>query len=159
MTRRLRPVGPGFTGTAPLRLVFTREISAPPDAVYRALAEDVAGWSEWCTAVVSARPIGDGAGREIRLRGGARFVETVVAAEPASVYAYRVDETNVPVPGVRALLEEWRLSAVGTGTRVRLTWAADGPAVVRFALRLARPGLDRTVRDSLGALDRRLASG
>ncbi|GGZ35844.1 SRPBCC family protein [Streptomyces poonensis] len=156
MTRLLRPVGLDFTGTAPLRLAVTREMSASPDAVYRAMAEDVAGWSEWFPGVRYVRPIGDGAGREVRLKAGVRCVESVVAAEPGALYAYRVDETNVP--GMRALLEEWRLTPAGTGTRVRFGWAADALAPVLLVLRLGRPGLARAVRDGLVALDRRLAS-
>ncbi|MBC7269071.1 MAG: SRPBCC family protein, partial [Streptomyces sp.] len=68
---------------------------------------------------------------------------------------YRVDVTNAP--GVRALVEEWRLTPVGTGTRVQWTFAADGPAPFRVVLRLARAGLGRAFRDAVTALDRRLA--
>ncbi|MFE3267069.1 SRPBCC family protein [Streptomyces sp. NPDC059215] len=156
MAHRLRPVGPDFTGTAPLRLVFTRGMSAPPEAVFRALAEDVSGWSEWFSAVTLARPSGDGTGREVRLRGGTRFQETVLVSEPPEVYAYRVDVTNAP--GARALAEEWRLTPEGRGTRVRWTFAADGTAPFRVALKVARPGLGRAFRDAVTALDRRLES-
>lgn len=157
MARRLRPVGLDFVETAPVRFSFTRQMSAPPDAVFRAMAEDVPGWSEWFPAVTYARPVGDGTRREIRLRGGTRFLETIVAAEPSTVYAYRVDETTVP--GVGALLEEWRLAPAGEGTRVRWSWAADGSAPFRFAVKLARPGLQRVFRDAVRALDRRSAAG
>ncbi|MEU0473712.1 SRPBCC family protein [Streptomyces olivaceus] len=155
MARRLRPVGLDFVETAPVRLVFARELAAAPDAIFRALAEDVPGWTAWFSAVTSARPIGDGAGREIRLRGGTRFVETVLAAERPEVYAYRVDATNAP--GARALLEEWRLTPTATGTRLRWTLAADGTAPFRFVLDRARPGFGRTFRTSVTSLDRRLA--
>ncbi|MFE0182545.1 SRPBCC family protein [Streptomyces olivaceus] len=144
-----------YPATAPVRLVFARELAAAPDAVFRALAEDVPGWTAWFSAVTSARPIGDGAGREIRLRGGTRFVETVLAAERPEVYAYRVDVTNAP--GARALLEEWRLTPTATGTRLRWTFAADGTAPFRFVLDRARPGFGRTFRTSVTSLDRRLA--
>ncbi|MEU5751270.1 SRPBCC family protein [Streptomyces sp. NPDC047829] len=154
MARRLRPVGLGFVETAPVRLVFAREISASPDAVFRALAEDVPGWPAWFSAVTLARPIGEGAGREIRLRGGTRFVETVLKARRPEVYAYRVDVTNAP--GARAVVEEWRLAPAGTGTRVRWTFAADGTAPFRFVLNRARPGLARAFRDAVASLDRRL---
>ncbi|WP_395576970.1 SRPBCC family protein [Streptomyces sp. BK79] len=154
MARRLRPVGLGFVETAPVRLVFAREISAAPDPVFRALAEDVPGWTAWFSAVTSARSIGEGAGREIRLRGGTRFVETVLTAERPEVYAYRVDVTNAP--GARALVEEWRLTPAGDGTRVRWTFAADGTAPFRFVLNRARPGLGRAFRDAVTSLDRRL---
>ncbi|GAA5205671.1 SRPBCC family protein [Streptomyces thinghirensis] len=154
MARRLRPVGLDFVETAPVRLVFAREISAAPDVVFRALAEDVPGWTAWFSAVTFARPIGGGAGRDIRLKGGTRFVETVLAAEPPEVYAYRVDVTNAP--GARAMVEEWRLAPAGTGTRVRWTFAADGTAPFRFVLNRARPGLGRAFRDAVTSLDRRL---
>ncbi|MEV7340930.1 SRPBCC family protein [Streptomyces sp. NPDC093544] len=156
MARRLRPVGPDFIESAPLRLVFAREVTASPDAVFRALADDVPGWTEWFSAVTLARPTEDGAGREIRLRGGIRFQETVLVATAPEVYAYRVDVTNAP--GARALVEEWRLTPDGTGTRVQWTFATDGTAPFRLALRLSRAGLGRTFRDAVTALDRRLAS-
>ncbi|MGW7070225.1 SRPBCC family protein [Streptomyces sp. NPDC054855] len=159
MARRLRPVGPEFVKSAPLRLVFAREVSAPPEAVYRALADDMAGWPEWFTAVTLCLPIDcaeGGKGREVRLKGGTRFWETIVAAEACERYAYRVDETNAP--GLRALLEEWRLTPAGTGTRVQWTFAADGVAPFRLALKLGRPGMGRAFTEAVTALDRRLAA-
>ncbi|MFJ3954019.1 SRPBCC family protein [Streptomyces libani] len=154
MARRLRPVELGFVESAPLLLVFAAEVSAPPKAVYAALADDVAGWSCWFTGVARSAPTQGGTGREVRLTGGTRFTETVLAAEPDVHYAYRVDTTNAP--GLRALLEDWRLAPAGGGTRLRWTFAADGPAPFRFLLTLARPGLGRAFRESARALDRRL---
>ncbi|GAA4005692.1 SRPBCC family protein [Streptomyces sp. NBC_01352] len=156
MARQLRPVGIEFVETAPVRLVFAREISASPAAVFRALAEDVPGWADWFGAVTLARSVQEGARREVRLKGGTRFLETVLVAKEAEVYAYRVDETNAPGP--RALVEEWRLTPAGTGTRVQWTFAADGPAVFRLALTFARSGLGRAFRDAVTSLDRRLAA-
>lgn len=156
MAHLLREVGLDFVGTAPVRHVFAREISAPPEAVHRALAEDVPGWSEWFSAVKLARPLDEGARREIRLKGGTRFEETILAAKSPELYAYRVDVTNAP--GARAMVEEWRLAPAGTGTLVRWTFAVDGTAPFRFTFGLARPGLGRAFRDAVTALDRRLAS-
>ncbi|MDN0196386.1 SRPBCC family protein [Streptomyces sp. S.PNR 29] len=153
--RRLRPVGLDHVGTAPVRLVFAREITAAPEAVFHALAEDVPGWAEWFAAVTLARPAGDGAGREVRLKGGTRFEETVLVAKEPEVYAYRVDATDAP--GVRALVEEWRLTPAGTGTRVQWTIAADGTALFRLVVRSARSGLGRQFRHAVASLDRRLA--
>ncbi|WP_062646176.1 SRPBCC family protein [Streptomyces maremycinicus] len=155
MAHRLRPEGLAFVESAPVRLVFAREVSAPPERVFPALAEDVSGWADWFPAVTSVRPLDDGAGRDVRLRGGTRFRETVLVAKEPEVYAYRVDVTNVP--GVRALVEEWRLSPAGAGTRVRWTFAADGNGAFRAGLRLARAGLGRSFRDAVTRLDRRLA--
>ncbi|MET9385600.1 SRPBCC family protein [Streptomyces sp. NPDC002928] len=155
MARRLRPVGLDFVETAPIRLVFAREIAAAPEPVFRALAEDVPGWTAWFSAVTLARPTDDGVGREIRLRGGIRAEETILAAKSPEVYAYRVDVINAP--GARALVEEWRLTPAGTGTRVQWTFTADGTAAFRFIMRLARPGLGRAFRDAVTSLDLRLA--
>jgi uncharacterized protein YndB with AHSA1/START domain len=155
MARRLRPVGLDFVGTAPVRHVSEREISAPVEAVYRAL-EDVPGWVDWFPQVTAARPIDGGKGRDIRLTGGVRFRESVIAAEGPEVYAYRVDVTNVP--GVRAIAEEWRLAPAGTGTRVRWTFATDGTAAYRLALRPVRAAQAKAFRDAVTALDRRLAA-
>lgn len=156
MAYRLRSVGPDYTETAPVQLAFTAEASAPPEALFGALA-DVEGWPRWFRQVADARPTADGTGREIRLRGGTRFRETVVAADPGERYAYRIDETNVP--GLRALLEEWRLVPWHSGTVVRYTFALDGTAVTRASARLARPGLRRAFHDAVRLLDRRLTTG
>ncbi|GLX16733.1 SRPBCC family protein [Streptomyces lavendulae] len=158
MARRLRPVGLDFIEHAPTRLAFTARAAAAPEAVYRALADEVTGWPAWFRAVTLARPTGGGAGREIRLVGGVRFQETVVASDPGLRYAYRVDETNAP--GMSALVEEWLLAPGpgADGTLVRWTFAADGPAPVRLALAAARPGLGRSFRTAVRALDTRLAA-
>ncbi|MEU0411981.1 SRPBCC family protein [Streptomyces griseorubiginosus] len=155
MAHQLREVGLGFIESAPVRMVFVQEMSAPPEAVYRALAEDVPGWEEWFAAVTLARSTGDGSTREIHLKGGGRFQETVIAAKDPEVYAYRVDVANAP--GARAIAEEWRLVPTGTGTRVRWTFAVDGTAAFRFVTKLGRAGLGRAFRDAVKRLDRRLA--
>ncbi|MET9834714.1 SRPBCC family protein [Streptomyces sp. NPDC006385] len=156
MAHLLREVGLDFIERAPVRHVFAREVSATPEAVFHALADDVPGWSQWFSAVTLARPLDGGARREVRLRGGTRFEETILVAKSPEVYAYRVDVTNAP--GARAMVEEWGLAPAGTGTRVRWTFAVDGTAPFRFACGLARPGLGRAFRDAVNALDRRLTS-
>ncbi|MFF7731835.1 MULTISPECIES: SRPBCC family protein [unclassified Streptomyces] len=155
MPRRLRPVGLDFVATAPVRHVFERDMAAGVDAVYGALA-DASGWAGWFAQVSAARPVDAGAGRDITLTGGIRFRETVIAAREPEVYAYRVDVTNLP--GVRAIAEEWRLIPAGGGTRVRWTFATDGTAPYRLAVKVARAGQARAFRDALRALDRRLGS-
>ncbi|MEU1406013.1 SRPBCC family protein [Streptomyces sp. NPDC005728] len=151
MAHRLRPVEIDFVETAPVRLVFIRDIAAAPDAVFRALAEDVSGWPEWFSAVSSVRPTEGG--REVRLRGGTRFEESVLVAKAPELYAYRVDVTNTP--GARAWIEEWRLTPAGTGSRIRMTFALDGTAAFRLVCRLARPGVGRAFRQAVARLDRR----
>ncbi|MFI9001969.1 SRPBCC family protein [Streptomyces sp. NPDC053541] len=154
MQRRLRPVELDFAESAPLRLVFSAELSAPPAAVYRSLAVELGSTPAWFTAVAAAAPTDGGAGRTVRLRGGIEFRETILASDPAARYAYRIDRTNAP--GLTALLEEWVLSPAADGTRVRWTMAVDGNGPCRLALRLARPGVGRSFRDAMRNLDRRL---
>ncbi|MFF9348981.1 SRPBCC family protein [Streptomyces sp. NPDC014734] len=154
MSRPLRPVGIDFVESAPLRLVYAAELSASPEDVYRALADDVPGWPLWFTAVTAARPLEEGTGREVRLRGGTVMRETILAAQPCERYAYRGDEVNAP--GLRALAEEWLITPVGAGTRLRWTFAADGSGPFRFALRLGRAGVGRAFRDAARRLDGRL---
>lgn len=154
MARRLRSVGLDFIEAAPLRLVFAAEVSAPPDVVYRALADDVEGWPHWFTQVTAARPVDAGAGRAVRLRGGIVFRETILATDPAERYAYRADESNAP--GLHALLEEWLLTPAGTGTRVQWTFAADGSRLFRFTMRRGRAAMGRSFREAVRNLERRL---
>ncbi|MFF7070089.1 SRPBCC family protein [Streptomyces pseudovenezuelae] len=156
MAHQLRAVELDFIATAPVRMVFVQEMSAPPKAVHRALAEDVPGWEEWFSAVTLARSTGDGSTREIHLRGGGRFQETILAAEAPEVYAYRVDVANAP--GARAIAEEWRLTPAGPGTHVRWTFAVDGTAAFRVVARVGRAGLGRAFREAVRTLDRRLAA-
>ncbi|WP_089105807.1 SRPBCC family protein [Streptomyces hyaluromycini] len=155
MPRRLRPVGLDFVETAPVRLVFAQEMSSPPERVFHALNDDVPGWAEWFAAVTHAESVDDGAGRDIRLKGGGRFRETIIAAKESEVYAYRVDLTNAP--GAHAIAEEWRLVPSGSGTRVQWTFAVDGTAPFRLAVRVARAGLGRAFRGAVTELDRRLS--
>lgn len=152
MVRQLRPVTVEFADTAPVRLEFTGRMAAPPPAVFRALADETEAWPTWFTSVTAAAPTPDG--RTVRLRGGGRFLETVLVREPDTCYAYRAEESNAL--GARALLEVWRLSADGPGTRVRWTVATDGTALYRSVLRLAGPAFGRVFRDALRTLDRRL---
>ncbi|WP_372459357.1 SRPBCC family protein [Streptomyces huiliensis] len=150
----------GSGGAAPLRLTFVGRTAAPPARIHHALAEDVTGWPRWFRAVTLARPLG-GTGRrrrEIRLVGGARFDETVMASDAPRRFAYRVDSTNVPF--LRAVLEDWRLAPAGPsggGTLVRWTVALDAPLPVRCLALLARPALAHSFRGAVRALDARLA--
>ncbi|MCQ8188002.1 SRPBCC family protein [Streptomyces rugosispiralis] len=155
MTHRLRSVGLEYAETAPVRLVFVAKIPAAPEAVFEAFT-DVEGWPRWFRQVRDARSTDGGKRREIRLMGGTRFRETVMAADPYERYAYRVDETNVP--GLRALLEEWTLRPSDGGTVVRYVFAVDGTAVLRGAVRAMRPGLRRAFHQAVRNLDRMVAA-
>lgn len=153
LTHQLRAVELDFLGTAPVRLVFSAAVAATPAAVYHALAEDTEGWAQWFGAVKSAQPTA--AGRHIVLAGGLHFEETVLAADSPGRYAYRADAVNRP--GARAILEEWRVEAAATGSRVRWTIAVDPTPLTGVLLRLLKPALGASFRGALRKLDRRLA--
>ena len=129
MARRLRPVELDFVESAPLRLVFAAEVSASPRRCTGARRGcrglDLAG----SPRSPRPRPPAGARAARSRLKGGVLFAETILATDPGERYAYRVDETNAP--GLRALLEEWRLTPTATGTRVQWTFAADAPAPMR----------------------------
>ncbi|WP_406275247.1 SRPBCC family protein [Actinacidiphila glaucinigra] len=148
------PGGPGLPRLSAAPPRFAADTAAPPEAVHAALAKDTEGWTAWFDAVTTAVPTATG--RTVGLRGGIRFEETVLADEPPRRFAYRADATNAP--GLRALLEEWALSpAAAGGTRVRWTFAADGPPALRTFLLMSRPGLGLSFRSAVRSLDRRLA--
>ncbi|MEU3458864.1 SRPBCC family protein [Streptomyces sp. NPDC006733] len=151
--RPLRRVDTDFLDTAPVRLVFTLAITSPPQAVYRALAEDTEAWPAWFDSVKSARRTA--VGRDVALAGGVRFEETVLVDEAPRRYVYRADTTSAP--GLRALVEEWKVAPTGAGSLVQWTFAMDGPAPLRTVLRVLRPGLGRAFRGAVLKLDRRLA--
>jgi uncharacterized protein YndB with AHSA1/START domain len=155
-TRRLRPVEPDFLAAAPVRLTFSAAVSASPEAVYHALAEDTEGWPEWFGAVRSARRAESG--RHIALFGGLRFAETVLVADAPERYVYRADTMNRP--GARAILEEWRVTPVpGGGSLVRWTLAVDPARPATVFLRLFAPVLGVSFRTAMRRLDRRIDAG
>ncbi|MFI6937814.1 SRPBCC family protein [Streptomyces sp. NPDC050418] len=155
MARRLSPVGLDFLGAAPVRLVFAREIAATPAEAYRAIAQEVESLPKWFRAVKRATPHDGGARRTVALQIGIRFEETILASEPDEVYAYRVDETNAP--GLRHLVEEWRITPAGTGCRVQWTFAVDASAPLRLFFKAAAPGLGVAFRSAAKSLDKLLA--
>jgi uncharacterized protein YndB with AHSA1/START domain len=155
MARHFRPVELDFAESAPVRLEFSALVAAPPAAVYRALVHQTEQWPEWFRQVTAATPTPEG--RTVRLRGGGRFWETVLAAEPDTRYTYRVDRANTP--GATALLEDWQLTPADGGSVVRWTVATDGAAVYRTVVRMARPALGRAFRNATRTLERRLVPG
>ena len=161
MAKRLRPVTAEFLERAPTRLVFVSQLRAKPGEVFHELTADASTWPLWFRALRSAGytgppPYGPGAGRVVTLRGGAHFVESVVVWDEPRRFVYRVEQANVP--GVLAWMEEWLLApSASGGTVLRFTMAVDAAPAVRAAVRLARPGVARSVRAATAALDARCA--
>ncbi len=90
--------------------------------------------------------------RHLRVVGGLRFHEAVIAWDPGERFAYRVEETNAP--GIDALIEEWKLIPLSqTQTRVSWTMAADGPRPVRLVMRAGRSRVDKTFGKAMQQLE------
>ncbi|AXI76666.1 SRPBCC family protein [Peterkaempfera bronchialis] len=161
MARHLRPETPDFLTGAPVRLRFSAVLAASPEAVFRELAEIPEGWPRWFRPIASVEYVGDppygrGSCRRVRLVGGGRFVESVLVAEEGRRFVYRVDETSVP--GLLALMEEWRLSpSPYGGTRLQWTTALAARRPARQLWSAARPLLARAFRRAARRLDERIA--
>jgi len=159
MVTRLHPVTTDFLSAAPVRLVCEARLRSAPEAVYRELADDASTWPLWFREVRSAAyvgqpPYGAGAGRSVVLRGGVRFVESVIVAEPSQRFVYRVEETRLP--GVHAWMEEWLLRAAEDGgTLLRFTMAVDGDWALCTLMRLSGPAVVRSLRRAAARLDAR----
>ncbi|WP_340556266.1 SRPBCC family protein [Streptomyces sp. GSL17-111] len=157
MRRHLVDVPVEFVHLAPLRLTCRTRVAATPSEVYRALAEGTAGGRPGLRPTANGpRASGASAVERARHGGGLVVSGTVLAARPGEHYAYRADE--VRVPGVRALVADWRLTPGPTGgTRVVRTLALDVAPVLRALAPLARPWLGGMFRRSMRRLDTRPA--
>ncbi|WP_377272526.1 SRPBCC family protein [Peterkaempfera sp. SMS 1(5)a] len=163
MARHLRPETPEFLDRARLRLSFSAVLAGSPEAVFRELAEVPAGWPLWFRQLSSVEylgepPHGEGSCRRVELSGGVRMVETVLVQEPPRRFVYRVDEAGLP--GLLAMMEEWRLSpSPYGGTRVQWTTAVDARQPLRGLWGAARPLLGRAFQQAARRLDARIAVG
>jgi hypothetical protein len=155
-----RPVDLDFLNTAPLRLTFANTLRAAPEAVFDAIAHEVAAMPRWYGAVAAAEyagraPFGVGTKRRVKLVGGVAFHEEILAWDTPDRYAYRIERTTVP--GIRAMAEEWAVVSTPAGTRVAWTMAVEAALPTAAALRASAPGIAVATRRALGRLDRMLA--
>ncbi len=107
----------------------TRQLAAPPEAVWAVLAEfdRIAEWApnvDHSCALTDQRD-GIGAVRRVQV-GRPALLETVVAWEPNVRLAYRLDGLPVPARiGTVTVTNEWRLEPSGGGTTVTVTSTVD----------------------------------
>lgn len=151
-----------FLDTAPLRLTFAGTLRAMPEAVFAAIADDVAALPRWYGAVAAAEyagaaPFGVGTRRRVKLVGGVAFHERIIAWDSPDRYAYRVERTTVP--GIRAMADKWTIRWTPAGTRLAWTIAVDAALPAAAAFRASAPGIAVATRRAIGRLDRMLAAG
>jgi carbon monoxide dehydrogenase subunit G len=133
MADKLRPVGLDFLETAPTRVRHSVHIDAPAEAVFAAIAEDPAGWGKWFPGFsddghyLGEPPYGVGSVREVRAAGNT-VLDTVIAWDVPTRWAFSA--TGGTLRGMRALAEDYRVSADGAGSRLTWTVAVDfaGPS-------------------------------
>jgi hypothetical protein len=157
---RLRPEGLDFTITAPTRWTFSAPVAARPAAVFAALSADPSTWVQWFPGLSAGHydgdaPPGIGSGREVTV-GRTRYVETVIAWDAPRQWAYRVDETTVPM--ANALVEEWRVAPDGDGSVVSWTFAIDPRLLFRVVMPLASPVMGGLFRRAMRNLSRHLST-
>ncbi|MFD3808959.1 SRPBCC family protein [Streptomyces sp. NPDC058619] len=158
MTHRLRFENLGFLERAPVRQACTRDLHTPAHLLFEQLAAQPQHWPRWLSFArecqyQGAPPYGVGTMRHLRVAGGLRFHEAVIAWDPGERFAYRIEETNAP--GIAAMVEEWKLTPLSqTQTRVSWTMAADGPRPVRLLMRAGRSRVDKTFGKAMQRLDR-----
>jgi hypothetical protein len=155
---RLRAETLEFLRTAPKRWTFEAPVRAPHEAVFDAIAADPSTW-HWFPGFTTGRyvspsPHGVGAIREVKV-GPSIYRETIIAYDRPTRWAYRVDETTIPL--ARALVEEWAVAPAPSGAVVRWTFAIDPRIMFRAIGPAASAVLRRTFRRAMANLGASLA--
>ncbi len=154
---RLRAESLEFLKTAPKRWSFEGRVGAPPEIVFDAISADPSTWT-WFPGFTTGRyvgagPHGLGAIREIKV-GPSIYRETIVAHNRPNRWAYRVDQTTVPL--AKALVEEWTVEPDGRGSAVRWTFAIDPRLMFRVIGPAAPIVLGRVFRKAMANLNAQL---
>ena len=136
MSARYRPEDLDYLDRAQRVYVFEAPVSADREAVFAAISADPSTWT-WFPVLArgsyeSAPPHGPGSIREVAI-GGTTYRETIIGWDAPGLWAYRVDESSVPLG--HALIEEWAIldDPAGSGTTiVRWTFAIDPKLLFRL---------------------------
>ena len=140
---------------APLTITRSRRIVAPPERVWEAIA-DHERWPEWFEALDRVERIGDGegvgGGRRVTVRG-MTVEEEFLAWEPGARFGFVV--THADRPGLKAMVEDVRLTAEGDVTRVDYSQGID-PVLAKVTAPLFRRLMAPSLEAALESLDRRL---
>jgi uncharacterized protein YndB with AHSA1/START domain len=129
-----------FADTAPIRVSDSAVVRATPERVFRAFA-DTESWTRWFPLMyracwVSAEIERVGAEREVALYGLGGYRERFIAWEPSARFAFTMTKSSSPM--ARGIVEDFRFTPEGAGTRIDWVLAADP----RTLGKIARPGLE-----------------
>jgi uncharacterized protein YndB with AHSA1/START domain len=128
----LRAEDLSFPDRAQVRLAFSRVVPAPPERVFDVLA-DHEGWTRWFVdfkkaSVTSAAREGLGTRRRVWV-GPMVLDEQFIAWESGRRFSFTMLASNLPI--LSAMVEDWRLAPVESGTRVDYTVGFDLPGWIR----------------------------
>ena len=135
-------------------------MAAPPADAFAAISADPSTWVAWFPGLSAGHyegdhPPGVGSGREVTV-ARTRYRETILAWDAPHRWAYRVDETSVPL--AHALVEEWTVERDGDHSIVGWTFAIDARPLYLVGLPLAGTVMGRVFRRAMRNLSRHLAS-
>jgi Polyketide cyclase / dehydrase and lipid transport len=151
-----------FVGRARRVYVFEAPVAAPRERAFAAISADPSSWT-WFPGLrngryESAAPHGVGAIRSVHM-GGTIYRETIIGWDEPSLWAYRVDESSVPL--AEALVEEWAIleDPVDPGSSiVRWTFALDPKPLFQAGAPAARSLMGGLFRRAMANLSNHLAT-
>ena len=131
---------PDWLTRAPVRIARELHLEASPAAVFAVLC-DHASWPSWFKGMrrtrVDGAAAGAGALRTVWV-GATRVQERFLVWEPDARLSFAVVASNVP--GLRAMLEDWRLEPETGGSKLSITIGTEGAGIFAHA-----PGLVKAV--------------
>jgi Polyketide cyclase / dehydrase and lipid transport len=160
----LREVGTDFFDTAPYRCTSTEVVHRPAGAIFRALAEDPAGWGAWNPGFsyhgryLTSPPHGPGSVREV-IMARIRYTDSILVWDEPSRWAFYVSQTGAPF--AKAIAEDYRINPQGPGgTHCSVQWtiAMDPHPLLMSARPIMDAFLPRYFRRAMTNLSARLGA-
>jgi polyketide cyclase/dehydrase/lipid transport protein len=160
----LREVGTDFLDVAPYRCTSTEILHRPATAIFRALAEDPAGWGAWNPGFsyqgryLTSPPHGPGSVREV-IMAGIRYTDTILLWDEPYRWTFFVSRAGAPFAG--ALAEDYRITPQGEGgshCTVQWTIAMDPHPLLAKTRPLMDALLPRYFRRAMTNLSARLGA-
>lgn len=153
-THELQP--PEWIDEAPIIVVESIDISAPPSRVWAHIADHEA-WPEWFAPIERVEPLGSptgvGGGRRIIVRK--RPIDEVFTAwDEERHFAFAVTESKLPV--LHSLAESVRLEPHGAGTRLTYRQGIQGRQGFGWLMKLIWKQPARHLAVALDQLRRRV---